>query len=313
VESEPGCGSRFQFTAQLGIAPAPPDAAATPSELRGVTVLVVDDNVNSSRVLADTLARWGALPVIATTHPEAILKIEHHAKNGTPFRVILWDAHLPESDASRLPDWTFAGPDSKPAWILLRSGGQRINSRCREFAAARRLTKPFRQAELLAAVMEALGLAQSAGQPAGARSTQLQRQSESAKLRILVAEDNAVNQALIRRLLEKWDHTVRIAGNGEEAVSAAEHEQFDLILMDVQMPKMDGIEATVRLRKSESVTGVRRRIYAMTAHAMPGDREECLKAGMDGYVSKPIRTPELQAVLNTVEADVSAALTQHAV
>jgi CheY-like chemotaxis protein len=215
---------------------------------------------------------------------------------------------MPEMDGFALSERILRQPELSCRIILLTSGGQRGDAaRCRELGIAGYLTKPVRQGELQTAIARAVGH-ESGFRRDSELITRHSLQEHRAGLRILVAEDNAVNQHLVRRLLEKCRHTVRFVDNGVEAVQAAGEEDFDLILMDVQMPEMDGLEATARIRQAEKETGTRRRIYAMTAHAMSGDRELCLAAGMDGYLSKPIRTSEFAQVLAAVEAEVARSL-----
>jgi CheY-like chemotaxis protein len=181
---------------------------------------------------------------------------------------------------------------SGTAIMMLTSAGQRGDAaRCREMGLEGYLTKPVSQSELLDAVLRVAGLKRSEAKPALVTRHSLREEVRS--LRILLAEDNAVNQLLATRLLEKQGHHVATVGNGRAALERLEKETFDLILMDIQMPEMDGFEATAAIRKQEESTGKHLPIVAMTAHAMEGDRERCLAAGMDGYIAKPVRAKDL--------------------
>jgi CheY-like chemotaxis protein len=306
LESEPGHGSRFHFTVAMGL---PPDGQAQsvppPPELDGVGVLIVDDNAATRRVLAGTVARWGMRPAVAATAQNALNDLDSAARRGAPFALLLCDALMPDMDLTGFSDRVLRDPELLSRTLFFSSAGHSgENVRRRAPGAAGYLTKPFRQAELLEAVMQALGLGASRRQTFVVTPGRESPASDSS-LRILVAEDNTVNQLLIRRLLEKRGHVVTMVDNGEEALSAGLREEFDLVLMDVQMPRMDGMEACAQLRAHERQGGVSRRIYAMTAYAMPGDRERCLEAGMNGYVSKPIRPGELDALLTNVAAEVA--------
>jgi two-component system sensor histidine kinase/response regulator len=308
VESEPGRGSRFHFTARFGI---PSGALSLPAPvhpgLRGVAVLIVDDNAVSRRVLADTVARWGMKPSLASSGPEAILALQDAVKLGAPIPLVLCDAGMPEMDGFEFSERILRDESLHCKVLLLGSGAQTGEAaRCRELGIHDYLTKPVRESELSAAIERALGQVDTAGQKQIEMVAKPSLHEPRTGLRILVAEDNAVNQHLIRRLLQNGRHRVVIVENGEEALRAVKRESFDLVLMDVQMPIMDGLEATARIREAENGTGAHHRIVAMTAHAMTGDREQCLAAGMDGYLKKPMRPKELAEVIAGVEAEVEA-------
>jgi two-component system sensor histidine kinase/response regulator len=221
-------------------------------------------------------------------------------ERGHPFKLVLTDVHMPEMDGFALVERMKASPHFAGAVIvMLTSGGQQGDvSRCKELGISVYLTKPVRRAELRSAMLAALaGRARIhktiEPEPLAAPETLHERRAGSG-LHILLTEDNVVNQRVALRILQKAGHRVEIAGNGREALAALSKEpDFDLILMDVQMPEMDGFEATAAIRLRESGSGVRIPIIALTAHAMKGDQERCLDAGMDGYVSKPIRPREL--------------------
>jgi two-component system, sensor histidine kinase and response regulator len=214
---------------------------------------------------------------------------------------------MPEVDGFALAEYIKRHPDWKTATVMmLSSAGQRGDAlRCRELGVAAYLTKPVRQAELLDAILTALGT-RSRGDMLPALVTRHSLRENRNRLRILLAEDNAVNQLVALRLLEKYGHTVAVAANGKKALEAAGKESYDLILMDIQMPEMNGWEATAVIRERERESGAHVPIIAMTAHAMKGDEEKCMAAGMDGYLTKPIRTAELLAALDRISSQKSA-------
>jgi CheY-like chemotaxis protein len=228
---------------------------------------------------------------------------------------VLLDSMMPEMDGFSLAAELRRNPDLAAATVMMLSSADRQGdmARCRELGVAAYLIKPVRQSMLLDAIMTALGTSLAD------RTTPTMLDAPGTcprPLAILIAEDNAVNQRLALKLLEKRGHSVAVAGNGHKVLAALARRQFDVILMDVQMPEMDGFEATAAIREHEQTTGAHQPIVAMTAHAMKGDRERCLAAGMDDYISKPLRAADLY---NTVErlaadapADRPAALTESA-
>jgi signal transduction histidine kinase/CheY-like chemotaxis protein len=309
LESTPGKGSRFHFTAQFGNAPPQPSSQARfdAALLAGWPVAIVDDNATNRRILADTVTRWGMRAALAANAEDALPMLRSAARSGSPFSLIVSDVQMADMDGFALAERVLGDPELRGTKIvLLASGGQRGDAaRCREIGVAAYLTKPVSASELWAAVASVLGADSKADrtQPPIARHA---LRENLPGLHILVAEDNPVNQQLIRRLLEKHHHEVVIVEDGQKAVAAVERERFDLVLMDVQMPEMDGLEATAAIRDLEKTSGDHRWIVAMTAHAMNGDRERCLAAGMDGYVAKPIRPNELTELLDLVRAGSDA-------
>jgi len=295
LESEVGKGSCFHFTAPVGIAASA--ASTEPTEhvpLAGLPVLVVDDNAANRRILGEMLKPWGMKPVLAASGREAIAALRDADQSASPFALLLTDANMPEMDGFTLVERIRQQADLRKITIMmLTSAGQRGDAaRCRELGIAAYLVKPIGQSQLLDAIMDVLGTtAETADEPRLVTRHSLREGRPS--LRILVAEDNAVNQKLASRLIEKRGHTVVVVSNGLEALEALEKQSFDLVVMDVQMPEMDGFEATAAIREREKSSGKHLPIMAMTAHAMAGDRERCLAAGMDGYVSKPIQAKEL--------------------
>ena len=300
VESEPGNGSRFQFTARFEIQQGAP-RTATPGDsgvLREMRVLIVDDNATNRKILSKMLGARGMQPTTAESGKQAIELLDEFHHQGIEFPLILLDAQMPEMDGFTLAEAIKRNPEWKAATIMmLSSAGQRGDAkRCREIGVAAYLTKPVGQDELVKAILSALsGGPKREISPAVVTRHSLREKSH--QLRILLAEDNAVNQKLAVRLLEKRGHTVTVAGNGKEVLAALQADTFDLVLMDVQMPEMDGFEATAAIRELEKVSGNHLAVIAMTAHAMVGDRERCLAAGMDDYLTKPIRPEELNNLL----------------
>jgi CheY-like chemotaxis protein len=259
----------------------------------------VDDNATNRRILQEMLGNWGMEPTVVEGGREALAALEQARTAGKPFSVVLLDAMMPEMDGFTLADRI--GRDEAlagPTLMMLSSANRREDAaRCRELGVDSYLTKPIRQSTLLDAIMTTLGASASvedrAAAPSGAAAGAGQR-----KLRLLLAEDNVVNQRLAISLLKKRGHQVVVVGNGREALDALDDgPPFDAVLMDVQMPEMDGFAATAAIRAREVDTGAHTPIIAMTAHALKGDRERCLAAGMDGYVTKPLRPQELFEVL----------------
>ena len=211
------------------------------------------------------------------------------------FALILTDVNMPDMDGFTLVEQLRQGPDpaAEAKVIMLTSAGQRGDAaRCRELGVAAYLTKPVSQSELFDCIVRVLGTSRSAAGSAALITHHTLREGKR-KLHVLLAEDNAVNQKLAARLLEKHGHQVTVTANGREALAALDQENFDVVLMDVQMPEMDGFEATAAIRVREESTGRHLPIIAMTAHAMQGDQERCLAAGMDGYIAKPIKAQRI--------------------
>jgi two-component system, sensor histidine kinase and response regulator len=303
VESEPGNGTHFHFTARLGIADAQAVKVGTiapPEILRGVRVLVVDDNRTNRGILEAMLKRWEMKATSVEGGEEALKQLSLAREAGDPYGLILTDMHMPQMDGFRLVERIRERPELATATIMmLTSAGHRGDvARCQKLGVAAYLLKPIRQSELREAIGRALGAKAGDGAiPVITRFTLQDKREPSAILNVLLVEDNAVNQRLAARLLEKRGHRVVVTGNGLEALAALEKNDFDLVFMDVQMPEMDGLEATAAIRKIEEGGGKHQTVIALTAHAMKGDEERCLVAGMDGYLSKPIRPQELDAIL----------------
>jgi len=303
VESEVDRGTQFHFTARLGVAESEPIEAgkpASPEVLRNVKVLVVDDNRTNRRILEGMLKLWNMKPTCVDSGEAALAELAAVHEAEEPYKLILTDMHMPNMDGFTLIERIREKPGlSTAAIIMLTSAGHRGDAtRCHELVVAAYLLKPIRQLELREAIARVLGVAEEKGAiPLITRFSLQNARDPAAFLHVLLAEDNLVNQRLATRLLEKRGHRVVIAGNGREAVLALEKETFDLVLMDVQMPEMDGFQATGAIREKEKGTEIHQEVIALTAHAMTGDRERCLAAGMDGYLSKPIRPQELDDLL----------------
>jgi PAS domain S-box-containing protein len=301
LESQVGRGSTFHFTARFGPAhgPVARPTAAEPALVDGLPVLVVDDNATNRRILQEMLTNWGMRPTVVEGGREALVALEQARGEGSPFALVLLDAMMPEMDGFTVAERIRQGPEPVGSTLMMLSSANRREDagRCRELGVAAYLTKPVRQSTLLDAIMTTLGPSASVENGAGPAAAHAAPGEGRRTLRLLLAEDNAVNQRLAVSLLEKRGHQIVVVGNGREALAALDERRFDAVLMDVQMPEMDGLEAAATIRAREAVTGAHVPIIAMTAHALKGDRDRCLAAGMDSYVSKPLRPRELFEVL----------------
>jgi len=310
LESESGKGSTFHFTARFGLqkAPAPEMDPRETISLQGMPVLVVDDNAVNRRILDAMLKHWLMTPTLTEGGQAGLAAMREHKKAGKAFPLVLLDAQMPDMDGFALAEEIKKDPELAGATLMMltSSGRPGDGARCRELGIAAYMVKPIRQSELLEAILAALDKpSRKADRPHVITRHSLRETRE--KLHILLAEDNLVNQKLAVRLIEKRGHTLVVASNGREALAALESESFDVVLMDVQMPEMNGFEATAAIRDREKETGKHLPIIAMTANAMVGDRERCLAAGMDGYISKPIRIEELFEVIESLGSTAVAA------
>ncbi len=258
--------------------------------LNGANVLIVDDNATNRYIIQEMVRGWGMIPQVAASAMEALEQME---LPGAPIPLLLTDMHMPEMDGIMLVEQLRRNPRLEGVSVIVLSSGDPSGDaeRWDKLGVAARLMKPVKQSELLTAIENALAL----GKRATARVDVPVKEDlpQIRPLRILLAEDGLTNQKLAVALLQKWGHVVTVANDGCEAVHAYETQPFDLVLMDVQMPEMDGLEATACIRVLEGKLGRHTPIIAMTARAMKGDREQCLESGMDGYVSKPVRQREL--------------------
>jgi len=299
VESQTGQGSTFHFTVKLAAqdTTSARPAFLQPEQLRDVHALIVDDNTTNRRVLHGMLSRWGMKPTGVEGGQAALKALEIAKSFGHPFALIVIDGQMPEMDGFALTERIQKDPELVGATIMMLTSTGHLGdaARCRQLGISAYLVKPIRQGELLDAICSVLNKApKKSSVPLVTRHTLREIKN---RLRVLLVEDNAVNQMLAVRLLEKRGYTVTVAVNGRDALAASEKESFDVILMDVQMPEMDGFQATAAIRAREKSTGSHIPIIAMTAHSLVGDQERCLAAGMDGYVSKPIRTHQLFSVI----------------
>jgi two-component system sensor histidine kinase/response regulator len=311
LNSNLGPGTTFHFTARFQLDPdANQLCPATPDIIwKDLRVLIVDDNATNCRILETLLLHRRSKPVAVSGGLEAIEALGKADEAGEPFRLMLVDSNMPDMDGFTLVSRIKQGPDLLcPAIMMLTSSGQPEHAaRCQELGIAGYLTKPVKQSELFDAIASAL---RSAPAKRGNQhvNTRCADQENQNRRHVLLAEDNLVNQKLASRILEKLGHTVVVAANGREAVTAFESGHFDLILMDVQMPDMNGYEATAAIREKERVRGAHIPIIALTANAMTGDRELCLKSGMDGYLAKPVKRSDLADIIQQYASDATAGL-----
>ena len=304
LESEAGKGSTFRFTVAFDRQPAPEPVArasvAQVTQLQDMPVLVVDDNASTARILEATLRRWLMHPVLAGSGRAGVVAMQERKRAGAAFPLVLLDAQMPGTDGCSVAEAIRNEPDLAGAVLMLTSGRQGDGARDAALDLAPSLVKPVSQSDLLEAILTVLGTPSDSPDRPQVVNRHAVRESRRT-LRILLAEDNKVNQILAARLLGKLGHTVVIVANGRDALAAVDEAApvgFDLILMDVQMPDMDGFEATAIIRAQEKSTGTHVPIVALTAHAMKGDEERCLAAGMDGYTSKPIEIDKLMATID---------------
>jgi two-component system sensor histidine kinase/response regulator len=293
VESRIGRGSEFNFVARFQCASSVAPARTQAVVVADTPVLVVDDNTTNRQILEEILGNWGMRPTTVPSAATAMKSLIRAHKEGQPFRLLLTDVNMPDVDGFTLAEQIRRTSELAETPIIALTSGDRAGDldRCDELSIAAHLMKPVKQSELFDAIVAALGVntpdheptVPEVALPAGKIPSQ----------RILLAEDSVVNQKLAVGLLQRNGHTVVVANNGKQAAEIASTQEFDLILMDVQMPELDGMEATALIRAQQQQTGKRVPIVAMTAHAMKGDRDRCLAAGMDDYLSKPIRAKQL--------------------
>jgi len=300
AESEPGMGSTFYFTTRLarGDESRSSHRPTDRSSLTGVRVLVVDDNETNRRIQVAMLREWGMAPHAVSSGVEAWEALSRAGADGQPFGLALLDVRMPEMDGFTLAQkiQSDGGLACTPLVLLTSSGQKGDAARCRELGVAGYLTKPVMASELIEAVLAVLGPRPQAEQTVLVTRHSLRETRR--RLRVLVAEDNPVNRTIVVRVLEKRGHAVVAVGDGRQALDALGRETFDIVLMDVQMPIMDGFEAVEAIRRRERSGGGHVPIVALTAHAMKGDEQRCLAAGMDAYVAKPIDPAALFATMD---------------
>jgi two-component system, sensor histidine kinase and response regulator len=312
VESVVGQGSTFHFTARFAAQNLALTTSLSPEKVDvcEVPVLIVDDNATNRRILHDMLTHWGMRPTVVESGGAALDFLEHAEGAGQRFPLVLLDAQMPDMDGFAVAERITYNPRLKGVTILMLSSGDQgnIEARCRQTGVTVYLRKPITRSELWEAMITALG--RPGVQEVEAAQTvrrheinSLQHRLEMTpqrRLRILLAEDNIVNQRLVVRLLEKHGHAIMVASTGREVLATLAQQPVDLVLMDVQMPDMDGLEATAVIREQERHRGGHLPIIALTAHAMKGDQERCLASGMDDYISKPINAQTLSTAISRV-------------
>ena len=301
VESQPGKGSNFHFTVKFGLGQPSEATTAETDNLKGMRVLIVDDNATNRRILAEMLSNWGMLPRTAASGKSALSIMKRAADANKPFKLALLDSNMPSIDGFTVAQKIKKTPQlAQTILIMLTSAGQRGDvATCRKIGVAAYLTKPVKQSDLFDAIAQAIA-SQDGSQAKGKVITRHSLRETRRRLSILLAEDNPINRALAVKLLEKFGHRVTAVDDGQKALEALQKHTFDVVLMDLQMPRMDGLQATVAIRKKERETGQHIPIIAMTAHAMKGDRDRCLQAGMDGYVPKPLDPDHLFETLEKI-------------
>jgi CheY-like chemotaxis protein/nitrogen-specific signal transduction histidine kinase len=324
LDSVPGNGSTFHFTVRYGIGVTVPEPEQV--SLSGVTVLVVDDTLINRRYFEKTLRRWRMKPTIVDSGPAALDLIASAAGAQNPFRLVLLDANMPGMDGFEVAERLQRMPEAAGTVVMMLSSSGQYNdsARCQGLGMASYMVKPVATADLLKGIVQALSIAAvsstDAASTAGAHAARAAaaagadrsspaatHEQSDAPLRILLVEDNAVNRKLALALLERRGHRVLVAQNGRQALDILAESRVDLVLMDLQMPVMGGLEATAAIRAHEQDVGGHLPVFAMTAHAMKGDRERCLEGGMDGYIAKPINRRELIDLVERVTVDVTHA------
>jgi two-component system, sensor histidine kinase and response regulator len=299
VESQVGRGSTFHFTASfVRNKQSTPSVRFTCSyPLAGMHVLIVDDNATNRLILTAVLSGWSMKPSAVDSGAAALVELQRMARTGSPYPLVLVDGMMPGMSGFELVGLIKKRPDLGGMTVMMLTSDDVSGhaARCRELGVAAYLIKPIKQAELRRSIEEVLSSKDTIA--ASVPAVPQPQQAAGPALHFLLAEDNLINQQLAVRFLEKQGHRVTVVGDGREAVAAWQAQPFDMVLMDVQMPEMDGFEATAAIRAAEQGTGRHTTIVALTAHALRGDEQRCLNAGMDGYLSKPIRSQDLAAAI----------------
>lgn len=317
LESQVGVGSSFIFTVKMKVGVDRPSATTEDAArlFKGKTALIVDDNLTNLRILGTMLSQWGLKVMEADSGSKALVALDRAANAGQSISIIISDLHMPEMDGFEVAQRIKAHPALAltPIMLLTSSASTGDQARCTQIGIGARLLKPIKPSLLLDNVMRMLEGANRRGPVApsetSASSSTISQDQEAKplKMRVLLAEDNPVNQKFAIRVLESAGHAVTVAHNGREAVEKSALESFDVILMDIQMPEMDGLDATRAIRARENGTEYHIPIIAMTANAMKGDREMCIDAGMDGYVPKPVKRELLFAEVQRVFKELGRA------
>ncbi len=308
LESEVDRGSAFHFTVRLAQADgdSPPRSAPGLASLQGLPVLVVDDLATNRRILEELLRGWGFAPTSVATGEAALVTLRAAANEGLAFRLVILDVQMPDMDGFAVVERIRQDPVLAATTLMMLSSGGQVSetARCRALGRLPYVVKPVDPSRLLDTIL--IALAPSLGDQA-AEAPPAATAPRGRRLRVMLAEDNRINQRLVSAILEKHGHTVVLAGNGREAVACAHRGGLDVALLDVQMPEMDGFQAIAAIRDAERGTGRHLPVVALTAHALTGDRERCLAAGMDDYLAKPIRTEALLSMLERLGGAAPAA------
>jgi PAS domain S-box-containing protein len=303
VTSQLGKGSTFYFSIDLPVVNSLAIESATENSaiLEGSRVLIVDDNSTNQRILVDMLKNWKMVPTAVDSGPMAIQALQEASDSKQPFELVLTDCHMPLMDGFMLVEEMKKHPEFGSVTIMMLTSADRQGAyqRCKELGIQATLLKPINPPELKHTIGTLLSRASSGTTSKDADGSR-QRLHGAPSLKLLLAEDNVVNQRVAVRVLEKLGHEVHVVENGQLALDALDNNSFDAVLMDIQMPILDGLKATQILREKERETGLHMPIIAMTAFAMSGDRERFLMAGMDEYLSKPIQSSELINALSIV-------------
>lgn len=308
VESVPRKGSTFHFTVRFnlpkkGRKPLFPESV---ENLDGLRVLVVDDNQTNRKIISEMLTSWRMKPIEADSPTKALRLLNVASQGGRPFDLVIMDMHMPQMDGFTLAQKIKKKISPPPVMIILTSVGSPGDAAlCRKIGIAAYLNKPIKQSDLLDAILLSLGTEPQRREEKPLITRHTIREFKE-KYTILLAEDNIINQKVAVNLLEKMGHRVKAVTTGEEALKALEKEKFDLVLMDIQMPKMDGLTATRKIREKEKKTKKHLPIIAMTAHALKRDREKCLAVGMDDYIAKPLKVEKLEEVISRVMANLKS-------
>ncbi len=308
VKSQLGQGSTFYFTLtlKLGDNANPPVTKLEQDELGGLTALIVDDNATNRQILDEMMSHWGLQTTLCSGASSALRELERAASEQQPFDLVLLDAMMPVVDGFQLAELIRQRPELQPGTVMMLSSADRPNStaKCRELGIATYLIKPISASALLEAILSTIDRDRISArhrrlpvinQDASLLQTQCVR-----SLNILLVDDHEPNRRLVESILKRRGHSVQSEEDGDAAINACRHQSFDAVLMDVQMPGRNGFSATRAIRKDEKTVGGHVPIIALTAHALKGDREKCLDAGMDGYLSKPIHADELIALVEQV-------------
>ncbi len=301
VESEPDRGSRFTFTCRFGLPAVIGPRPRAPESLRGLRVLVVDDNATNRRILEEMLGHWEMRPKAVAGGKAALAEMKKAVRDGSPYPLVLLDGNMPGMDGFAVAERIREHPELVGASIMMLTSSARPGdrARCLELGVASHLSKPVKRSDLFDTIAQVL--ARQPGPPLRrARPTAVPHAEGYRRLRVLVAEDNVVNRQVVMGFLDRAGHAAVVVSTGTEVLAALERHDFDLVLMDLQMPELDGLETTRAIRKRERSTGAHIPIVALTAHVVKGDAERCLEAGMDAYVAKPLRARELFGAIESV-------------